>query len=162
MQHSHPVRLRHRDRLGRRPCAVIATLSDRWKIFLQRLWPDSMRQAQMGGSGSGTIVLCLACNPVSHHVNPLTPNPIMRCSCFIHLQGQRLVRLYKVLWCVTYAWVKSLQQDCYYENTVLIYVSVLEQEKGKMDYCKHYYEGISGHFSFIDKNKMFFNVLKEH
>lgn len=53
-----------------------------------------------GGSGSGTIVLCLACNPVSHHVNPLTPNPIMRCSRFIHLQGHRL---YKVLWCVTYA-----------------------------------------------------------
>lgn len=76
-----------------------------------------------GGSGSGTIVLCLACNPVSHHVNPLTPNPIMRCSCFIHLQGQRLVRLYKVLWCVTYARVKSLQQDGY-ENTVLIYATV--------------------------------------
>lgn len=75
-----------------------------------------------GGSGSGTIVLCLACNPVSHHVNPLIPNPIMRCSCFIQLQGQRLVRLYKVLWCVTYVWVKSLQQDCY-ENTVLIYAT---------------------------------------
>lgn len=85
------IRLRHRDRLGHRACATIAMFPDQWKILFQELWPESMRGfGADGGSGSGCIVLCPACNPVSHHVNPLTPNPIMRCSRFIHLQGHRL------------------------------------------------------------------------
>lgn len=30
---------------------------------------------------------CMACNPVTHHLNLVTLNPIMGCACFIHRQG---------------------------------------------------------------------------